>query len=266
MFAKRGVMRVETAAGAWVVPPERALWMPAGIDHGIRCVTAVAMSSVYLATAAGRDRAEPAVLGVTPLLREVILRLVEGGGGDRAALLPVLMGEVAAVSVAPLHLPEPADPRLRQLCAALRADPGGTIALSAHARAAGASERTIMRLFAAETGMTFRAWQRRLRFLAALERLAAGEPVTRVALELGYAGPSTFIASFRLALGTTPARCFRPAGDAASVTRARTASSPPAKPGRACTRCPSRGGARPPAGGGGRSGAGDDRARSGAER
>ena len=233
VFARRGVMRVQTEAGAWVVPPERAIWMPAGIVHWIRCVTAVAMRSVYVAMPTGRsDRAVPAVLGVSPLLRAVILRLVEGGPGDRSALLTVLAGEVEAVPAAPLHLPEPRDPRLRRLCAALRADPGGTASLPALARAAGGSERTMMRLFATETGMTFRAWQRRLRFLAALERLAAGEPVTRVALELGYAGPSAFIASFKRTLGATPARYFRGAPDALAITLARTASSPRARPGK----------------------------------
>ena len=82
VFAKRGVMRVQTEAGAWVVPPQRTLWMPAGLVHWIRCATAVAMRTVYLDPAGDRSLpVGPVVLAVSPLLREVMLRLVEGGFG-----------------------------------------------------------------------------------------------------------------------------------------------------------------------------------------
>ena len=191
------------------MPPQRALWMPAGVVHWISCRTAVAMRTVYLDPAAvPAGGGETSVLAATPLLREIILRLVEGEPCAPAALIAVLVGELTAVSVAPLHLPEPRDPRLRRVCAAMRAAPGGAAGLAEHARAAGASSRTLMRLFPAETGLTFRAWQRQLRLLAALEHLALGQPVTTVAFDLGYASPSAFIAAFRLALGVTPARYF----------------------------------------------------------
>jgi AraC-like DNA-binding protein len=209
VFAKRGVMRVQTEAGGWVVPPQRALWMPAGQVHGIRCATAVAMRTIYLDPRGDPALPSlPAVLAVSPLLREVMLRLVEGGPGDRSALLTILVGELAALPTVPLHLPEPSDVRLRRVCAALLADPGSTATLRQHARGSGASVRTLLRLFPTETGMGFRAWQRQLRLLVALEWLADGQPVTTVALDLGYASPSAFIAAFRDVLGTTPARYF----------------------------------------------------------
>lgn len=216
VFAKSGVMRVHTGKGAWVVPPQRALWMPAGLVHWIRCATVVAMRTVYLGAAGGLALpSTPVVLTVSPLLREVMLRLVEGGPGDRPALLTILTGELAVLPAVPLHLPEPNDPRLRRVCAALLADPGSRATLRQHARDAGASSRTLLRLFPAETGMGFRSWQRQLRLLVALERLADGQPVTAVALDLGYASPSAFIAAFRDALGTTPARYFAAAPAAA---------------------------------------------------
>lgn len=209
VFAKSGVMRVETAVGSWVVPPQRALWLPAGVTHSIDCRTAVAMRTIYLEQAAAPALGQrTVVLAVGVLLREVILRLVEGDAGDRHALLAVLVGELAAVPVAALHLPEPRDQRLRRACAALAADPGRQATLADLAATAGASPRTLMRLFPAETGLSFRAWQRQLRLLVALERLADRQPVTTVALDLGYAGPSAFIAAFRAALGVTPARYF----------------------------------------------------------
>jgi AraC-like DNA-binding protein len=209
VFAKHGVMRVHTEVGAWVLPPNRALWMPAGITHWIHCRTAVAMRTVYLDDMAlERTLDRTVVLAASPLLREIILRLVEGGLGHRAGLLAVLAGEIVAVPVVPLHLPEPKDPRLRRLCASMIADPGAATGLAILARAAGASPRTLMRLFPAETGLSFRAWQRQLRLLVALERLADGQPVTGVALDVGYGSPSSFIAAFRAALGVTPARYF----------------------------------------------------------
>jgi AraC-like DNA-binding protein len=111
--------------------------------------------------------------------------------------------------VAPLHLPQPRDPRLRAVTGALLRDPGDARSLTAWSRHAGASARTLARGFLRETGMGFGAWRQQARLLRALELLAEGEPVTRVALELGYAGPSAFIAMFRRALGATPGRYFR---------------------------------------------------------
>lgn len=209
VFAKSGVMRVDTVAGAWVVPPQRALWLPAGVTHWIDCRTAVAMRTIYLDQDAAPALGErTAVLAVGALLREVILRLVESECGDRDALLAVLVSELATVPVAPLHLPEPHDARLRRACGVLVADPGASIGMAELAMVAGASPRTLMRLFPAETGLSFRGWQRQLRLLVALEHLADRQPVTSIALDLGYASPSAFIATFRAALGVTPARYF----------------------------------------------------------
>ena len=91
----------------------------------------------------------------------------------------------------------------------LLAEPGDNRDLAAWGRQAGASGRTLARLFRRETGMTFAGWRRRLRLMAALSRLGAGEPVTRVAYELGYHSPSAFVAMFRRALGMPPGRYLK---------------------------------------------------------
>ena len=72
---------------------------------------------------------------------------------------------------------------------------------------------TLARLFRRETGLGFRAWRQQLRLLRALERIASGEAVTQLALELGYESPSAFIAMFRKSLGTSPTRYFRKGTD-----------------------------------------------------
>jgi AraC-like DNA-binding protein len=213
VYARTGVMTVSTAEGAWVVPPQRAVWLPAATEHEIRCATPVPMRTLYLApSVAAALPAGCCVVHVSPLLRELILACVEAPGPPRrrSRLAALILLELAGAAVAPLHLPEPADARIRRITETLRAEPGDPRPLSAWAKEAGASARTLSRLFLAETGMTFRQWQRQARLLAALVRLAQRQPVTAVALDLGYDSPSAFIHAFRRALGRTPRAYFGP--------------------------------------------------------
>lgn len=207
LYAKRGVMRVTCDDGVWVVPPERALWMPAGKEHTIRCGTDVAMRTLYLGDEAARPT-RCTVLAVTPLMREAMVALSERQPPSRAALIAVVQAELLAVDGVSLHLPEPADPRLVRICTRLRADPADSRPAAGWAGEAGMSLRTLLRKFLADTGMSFGAWRRQLRLLAALEMLAQGRPVTTVALDLGYQSPSAFTAAFRRALGVVPSRYF----------------------------------------------------------
>lgn len=210
VHASRGIMRVMTEHAAWVVPPGRALWMPARTVHWIACVTDVSMRTVYLSASSASFPTSCEVWSVSGLMREVILRLVEGPVPEarKALLVELLLGEIETVNRIPLSLPLPRDPRLRRVSDALQAEPSDARSLQAWARIAGASPRTLIRLFAKETGLSFREWRRQLRLMVALERLARGEAVTTIALDLGYSGPSAFIQAFREVLGTTPARYF----------------------------------------------------------
>ncbi|MGE0419742.1 MAG: helix-turn-helix domain-containing protein [Acetobacteraceae bacterium] len=212
-----------TAHGTFVVPPYLAVWMPAGVVHRIDASGTVRMRTIYIDTEhAGSPGTglpgEVCVLHVTPLLRELILAAVDAPqtfppDGPEARLMAVILDQIQVLPVAPLSLPIPQDARLRRIADALLADPADERTIDEWARLAGASARTLARLFQAETGMSFGQWRQQLRLLRALERLAAGEPVTGVALDLGYDSPSAFIAMFRRALGTTPRRYFaeRPA-------------------------------------------------------
>jgi AraC-like DNA-binding protein/quercetin dioxygenase-like cupin family protein len=214
VYASAGVMTVTTEQGLWVVPPQRAVWIPAGIAHAVQAVAALAMRSVYIQLdCAPRLPAACCVVQVTPLLRELIVRAATlprwyapGSRDERIMLL--MLDEIRELPAAPLHLPEPTDPRLRRITTALQRDPADHRTLAVWARQVGASSRTLTRLFRAETGMTFQQWQRQARLLAGLLRLAAGQPVTTVAMEVGYDSPSAFIAMFKDALGTTPGSYF----------------------------------------------------------
>jgi AraC-like DNA-binding protein len=133
--------------------------------------------------------------------------------GPEARVMTVILDELRALKPEPLHLPHPRDVRLKRIAEALLADPADGRALEDWARDAGASARTLARLFVKETGMTFGAWRERLRLTAAVARLGEGEPVTAVAYDLGYQSPSAFIAMFRRSLGDTPGRYLKRASE-----------------------------------------------------
>ncbi len=216
IFGRTGVMTVETSLGSWVLPPTRALWVPARVPHSIRISGLVRMRSIYF----DRHLCEPLasgceVLAVSPLFREVISTVVDRGPTVLAqstdpgtqpltALLLELLAEAQREPLDRLHLPRPTDERLSRLTFALRAAPDDRRTLASWGRAVGASERTLNRLFAAELSMSFVEWRRQLRLQRAFELLALGHRVTTVALGVGYDSLSAFIAMFKKATGTTP--------------------------------------------------------------
>lgn len=222
IYAARGVMTVSVphsggaaGGGLWVIPPQRALWMPGGVAHSIRMTGAVEMRTLYL-TGAASSRLPPdcRVVAVPPLLRELILRamdippLYEEQGPD-GRLMAVLLDQLHVLPIMPLHLPMPSDRRLAAICRALLADLADNRPLEAWGRQAGASVSTLARLFRRETGMGFAAWRQQARLVRALELLAAGRPVTQAAFDLGYDSVSAFIAMFRRTFGVSPSRYFR---------------------------------------------------------
>jgi AraC-like DNA-binding protein len=212
IYAGSGVMRVRAAGMLWIVPPARAVWVPAGAEHEIHGVGNFAMRTLYfrpeLVAALPGDCC---ALDVTPLLRELTLELVERCPVDDDAdvgmrLAGVAIDCIAGARTLPLQLPLPRDPRALRLAEALRDQPANKASLGDLARAAGASARTIQRLFLLETGLPFGQWRQRVRLLHSAAALGAGESVTGAALEGGYASTSAFIAAFRKQFGFTPSR------------------------------------------------------------
>ena len=215
LYADQGVMQVSTAAGTWVVAPEQAVWVPPGVEHQVGHRREIAMRTLYVDETVARELpTECCVVAVPPLLRQLILRAMAVGvdyapESAGARVMAVILDELRALKPEPLHLPHPRDPRLVKIAEALLADPADGRALADWAKAAGASARTLARLFVKETGMTFGAWRERLRLTSAVTRLAEGAPVTSVAYDLGYQSPSAFIAMFKRTLGDTPGRYLK---------------------------------------------------------
>ncbi len=209
-YATSGVLRIATADASWVVPPHRAVWVPTGIAHSEQMFAPVSVRTLYFAPRIAKTLPrECRTLNISSLLRELILHVSRLGALDRrtpshARLIGVLLDQMTAVSDVPLQLPLPRDARALRVASLLQAQPGSTATVAMLARKAGASRRTIERLFTQETGMAVAEWRRRLRLLHAVRLLAEGEPVTTVALEVGYSSVSAFIAVFKRAFGSTP--------------------------------------------------------------
>jgi len=214
VYASHGVMTVRTPAGTWVVPAQRAVWIPAGIAHSVQMSGAVSMRTLYLRArmARGLPRA-CCVINISPLLQQLIIHLcgfekLSRRSRVHAHLIDVLIDQLEAVKTVPLQLPTPSDPRAARVAAVLQSDLGESRSVDWACKEAGASKRTIERVFRNETRLSLGKWRQQLRLLRSLQLLAAGEKISSAALEAGYSTPSAFIAMFRKALGTTPRRYF----------------------------------------------------------
>ncbi len=214
VYASQGVMTVRTPAGTWVVPAQRAVWIPAGIPHSVQMSGAVSMRTVYLRARMVRGLPRACcVINVPPLLQHLIVHLCSCGKLSRrskvhAHLIDVVIDQLDAVKTVPLQLPTPTDPRAARVAAALQSELGESRSVDWACKQAGASKRTIERLFRHETRLSLGKWRQQLRLLRSLQLLAAGEKIASAALEAGYSTPSAFIAMFRKALGTTPRKYF----------------------------------------------------------
>ncbi len=212
LYALRGVMRIATDRASFVVPAGRALWVPAEEPHAVTTAGEVAMRALFLrADAARAGPPGVAVLAMAPLFRELVLAACaeplewdEGGRGGHLAAL--LLDEIRRAPTLPFAVPEPREPRLARLAAALRADLTSPMALEEWAERVGASPRTLSRLFRRETGLSPAAWRQTLRLVEASALLAGGATPARAAAAVGYASASAFGSAFRAAFGTTPAR------------------------------------------------------------
>jgi AraC-like DNA-binding protein len=210
-WAATGVLTVITDTATWVLPPTRALWIPAGLPHETRSSAAATMQTAYIRP--GRCPVAwpvPTPVAASRLLGELIGYLAGGGlradRRERAEAVLTDLLEPAGMTTIELRLP-PAGPA-RQVALALTRHPADGRTLDAWGRQAGASGRTLAREFVTGTGITFGRWRAAARLQAALPALAAGAPVAAVARRAGYASASAFVAAFRRETGTTPAAYF----------------------------------------------------------
>jgi AraC-like DNA-binding protein len=221
VYAARGVMSVDTRDATWVVPPQRAVWMPPTVAHRLTAWGVVQLRSLYIRPEAAAEMPQTCeVFEVTPLLRELILRATElpleyEESGPAGRVMRLLLDELASLPRLPYNLPMPKTAPLDAICARLMDAPNDAATLDDFASRHGTTARTLARHFRRQTGMSFAEWRRRARLLRALGWIAEGRPILAVALDLGYDSPSAFSAMFRRELGVPPSH-FRSPGQGIS--------------------------------------------------
>jgi len=218
LHAVRGIMRVETAEAAWILPPARALWLPPQWPHSIVMRSHLEMRTIYIErTACEPLPQQPVLVEISGLLRELILALLEepvdydenGRGGYVARLI---LTELGRLRERPLAVPMPRDPRALRVARALLDKCSIDLDLDRWAAEAGASRRTLARLFRNETGLSFAEWRARLRAVDGLALLSDGASVAETAASVGYASPSAFSAMLHRTLGGPPRRLLHQPG------------------------------------------------------
>jgi AraC-like DNA-binding protein len=212
LHAISGVFRVATRSAWFIVPQGTGLWVPAHTPHVTRMPAGLAMRALFLREdVAHAGPGAVTVVAVSPLLRELVLAACEqpvmwDEEGPVRHLVALALHEISRAASRPISLPACREARLLRVAEALMADPADARGLEAFADIAGASARTLARLFRRETGMSFQAWRRQLRLSEALALLAQGATPAWAAAAVGYSSGPAFGAAFRAAFGTTPGR------------------------------------------------------------
>jgi AraC-like DNA-binding protein len=135
------------------------------------------------------------VVAISPLLRELILAACEqqvmwDKAGPVHHVVALALHEIRRAVTRPISVPACRDARLQRVTDALLANPAD--ARGAFAEIAGASARTLARLFRRETGMSFRTWRRQSRLTEALTSPTRGAAPARAAAGVGYSSGPAF--------------------------------------------------------------------------
>lgn len=212
IYSSSGVMLVTTDQASYVVPPHRAVWVPAGVEHEAYARGHVSLRTLYVSMDAHPDLPKTCrVVEVSDLLRELIIEATKvpveyDVNGRDGRLMDLILAELTCMRSTPMHVPMPRNERLVKVCTAILRDPAQNDALDEWAEAAGMGRRTFTRTFRRETNMSFAVWRQNVRLMEAMSRLALGESVTDVAFAVGYNSSSAFTAMFRRTFGMPPTR------------------------------------------------------------
>ena len=212
IFSASGTVQVSTSFGRWLVPPQLAAWLPAGVEHSVDVISDTQQRLIYWrpevvrtwAPSAMLDRAF--VLRVSPLLRALISASFaeDVQAGKRDLVVRLILHELMETPDAPTFLPLPVSEIGRRVADLALGDGGSRLDIAELASRAATSARSISRLFPAETGMTYKGWRQRARIVSSIDRLAAGSAVSQAAEQAGFSSTAAFCFAFRHVTGTTP--------------------------------------------------------------
>lgn len=209
LYASAGVMSVVTPHTSFVIPPQRAVWLPAGMMHEVSCRGAVSLRTLYIDPVHDTDPISSRVIEVSDFLKALVLEVVKFPAeydleGREGRIAWLLLDEIRRMPNAPYHVPMPSDPRLLRVCREIVANPADQRDIDAWSSLIGMSRRTFTRNFRQDLGMGFALWRQQVRLMEAVSLLAAGRSITSVALDVGYESPSAFTAMFHRAFGEPP--------------------------------------------------------------
>lgn len=214
VYGATGMVMVETQKGRWVVPPDRAVWIPGGMEHNLRMLTAVTTITIWVEPPRKSHLPEDCqVVEISPLMRSLLMAATEVAPeydrkGRDGVLMSLLLHELVRLPILPLSLNFPTHLRLAERCRAFLNTPRPHDTIEQWSDVLGMSRRTFTRLFKSETGLSFAAWRQQACLFAALPRLAANEPITQIALDLGYESPAAFTTMFKRLQGVPPSQYF----------------------------------------------------------
>lgn len=201
----RSAVTVTTDRLSFVVTRPYGLWIPAGVQ-------AVADASLWQARY-DAPTCPPLWRRIAQFsLQEVVGPLLISLRGRhespwRSAVEAAIVDHLhEALTANPAPLAFPSDPRAREVALALAANPASTWELSDWSAHVGASDRTLRRIFSAETGLSFAQWRLRLKVQRAIALLRDGFPVGEVAKRLGYRSPNAFARAVRAETGRLPSQ------------------------------------------------------------
>lgn len=215
LYAASGSMKVTFQLGCWIIPPKRAVWLPANYPHQTGSIGPLEMRTLYIRGDALPARApkEPRMLAISPLVHELVMRVMDmpieyDEQGQDGRIIAALLGEIEWSPLNPVSLPPLQDSRLQLLEKILKKDPGNNNTIAQWAENLGISSRTLTRLLRKETHLSFQTWRDQIRTFAALPMLAEGQPLVEIADALGYETAWSFTAMFKRVTGKLPSRYF----------------------------------------------------------
>jgi AraC-like DNA-binding protein/mannose-6-phosphate isomerase-like protein (cupin superfamily) len=211
-YACEGIAQVETADARYLLPPQQAVWIPAGLSHNTTLLGVRSVAVFFDPTMVENVDHRVHVLAATPMLREMITYAIrwpiERAKSDATAdafftALAHLIRDWIEHD-APLCLPTSADPIIQNVIFHTEANLAEATSRSI-ARAVGISERTLRRQFPAATGMSWQRYLQTSRVMRSMILLAQPRrTVIDAALEVGYQSVSAFTRSFFRLTGERP--------------------------------------------------------------
>lgn len=214
LYAAKGAMQLEAGGRRWSLPPARAALIEAGKPIQITMQQQMTVCSVLFDPKfAPKPDAQLSVFEMTPLARELVLECRQWGpdNGPLTGYASDLFRTLANVTwrlaknPSPATMPSPKSKLLKYVLELTEAQIDANPSFGNIAATAATTPRSLSRRFAEELGMTWRQALRQMRMIRAIEELAASDqPITNVALSVGYSSLSAFNTAFKDFTGETP--------------------------------------------------------------